>query len=170
MVSTTLRQPAQNTAIGPIEKCLSTYEDKKRECPVDIAAPATMGVVSIRRFRRRRPLRAKKMKPQSRFKTLASILQGLFISGLTRRDMFGGIRRSEKRSKAYFISGCRRKRFPNSNPKAESLPRILLFFRSFPSFPGILHSQTRPSRRRAGISAVFRKRNKKACNGKNFFA
>ena len=57
---------------------------KKRECTVDIAAPATMEVVSIRRFRRRRPLRAKKIKPQSRFKTLASILQRLFISGLTR--------------------------------------------------------------------------------------
>lgn len=39
-------------------------------------------------------------------------------------------------SKSHLISGCLRKKFPNSNPDAKSAPKPLNF-RNFPLFPGI---------------------------------
>ncbi|MBP3527037.1 MAG: hypothetical protein J6J65_10940, partial [Opitutales bacterium] len=82
------------------------------------------------------------MNRQPRFNALASPLQGLFIAG-------SGIcsataRRGENRSKSYFILGIRRKKFPNSNPKAKSAP-TLYFSRNFPLFPAISRFQTHPS-------------------------
>ena len=58
--------------------------------------------------------------------------------------MFATARRGENRSKSYFILGIRRKKFPNSNPKAKSAP-TLYFSRNFPLFPAISRFQTHPS-------------------------
>ena len=63
---------------------------------------------------------------------------------LPAQDMFATARRGENRSKSYFILGIRRKKFPNSNPKAKSAP-TLYFSRNFPLFPAISRFQTHPS-------------------------
>ena len=150
MVFTILRQHAQNTAISVRLKMPPYIQRiKKRECPVDIAAFATMELDGypyyLWRFRRRRPLRAKKIKPQSRFKTLASILQRLFISGLTRSRY---IRRGSPERRAFqglFHFRASAQKVSKFKSESRILPRILLFPRGFPSFPGILRSQTRLS-------------------------
>lgn len=79
----------------------------------------------------------KKMTPQLLFKILASPLQGLFFSlececglGAKARSMVKNL------SKSHLISGCLRKKFPNSNPDAKSAPKPLNS-RNFPLFPGI---------------------------------
>ena len=81
------------------------------------------------------------MNRQPRFNALASPLRGLFIAA---QDMLATARRGENRSKSYFILGIRRKKFPNSNPKAKSAP-TLYFSRNFPLFPAISRFQTHPS-------------------------
>lgn len=49
--------------------------------------------------------------------------------------------RSENRSKSCFIAGCRSKKLPNSNPRAESA-QTLLFSSNFALFPDIPRCQT----------------------------
>ncbi len=128
--------------IGSIEKRLLIYKgDKNRECFADIAKPAMIEfaahpdcpALSATASARR----AKKMKLQPRFNALASILQGLFIADSARRYVRRRLGGDGNRSESCFIWRYWRKKSPNSNPKAESVP-ISLFFpvisRRFP-FP-----------------------------------
>lgn len=79
----------------------------------------------------------KKMTLQLLFKILARPLQGLSFS-LECECGLGAKARSRVKnlSKSHLISGCLRKKFPNSNPDANSAPKPLNS-RNFPLFPGI---------------------------------
>ena len=74
---------------------------------------------------------ARKNEPATPLKALASILQG----PCRFRICSATARRGKNRSNFYFILGIRRKKFPNSNPKAESVPHHFNFPVIFLHFP-----------------------------------
>lgn len=84
----------------------------------------------------------KKNEPATPFQCPCKYFAGAFYYRL--RICSATARRGENRSKSYFILGIRRKKFPNSNPKAKSAP-TLYFSRNFPLFPAISRFQTHPS-------------------------
>ena len=98
----------------------------------------------------------KKNEPATPFQCPCKYFAGAFYYRL--RICSATARRGENRSKSYFILGIRRKKFPNSNPKAKSAP-TLYFSRNFPLFPAISRFQTHPSNitgRRANFRSTWR--------------
>ncbi len=84
----------------------------------------------------------KRMKLQPHLKVLASVLRGLLLPTRQLPRHVATVRRGVSRSEFYFISGIRRKKFPNPKPKAESAP-IPLFFPLFPAAKLVIQTSTR---------------------------
>lgn len=118
--------------IGSIEKRLLAYKgDHNSEYPADIANLATIEFAAHRIIlsaRPRRPRRAEKMKRQSRFKTLASILQRHFIpESACDRDMFRNGSTGRNPFQILLHSGISAQKVSKLKPEVRIRPNSFIF-------------------------------------------
>lgn len=110
--------------IGSIEKCLLYIGGKNRECFADIAKLSMIEFAAhpdCFALSATASVRAKKMKLQPHLKSLASILQGIFIADSARR--YVRLRLDGTEIVPNLVSWeYWRKKFPIPNPKVESIP------------------------------------------------